>query len=485
MIQGLQIAGNPAPLLLNPRMANRHGLVAGATGTGKSVTLRVLAEHFSRIGVPTFLADVKGDLGGIARPATPNKHIDERVDKLSLTDYSPEGFPVVFWDVFGEGGHPVRSTISEMGPLLLARLLELNDTQTATLQVLFKIADEQGLLLLDLKDLIALLRHVSEHSKELQGEYGNLHSGTLGAIQRGLTAFESAGGEPFFGEPALRLDDLLRPASDGRGYVHILNAAKLFHSPHIYATTLLWLLSELFEQLPEVGDQEKPRLVFFFDEAHLLFRDLPKQMQDKVEQIIRLIRSKGVGVFFVTQSPMDVPDQILGQLGNRIQHALRAYTPKDQRTIQGTADTFRRNPDLDVAATLTSLGVGEALISFLDEKGTPGVVQRGLVCPPRSLLGASDPNVIREVRAASPFGTFYDKVLDRDSAYEELKRQAEREAKEAEKNAEEPKSKAAPKRRGDSPTTAFIKSTLRTVGTALGREIVRGIMGSITGRRRR
>jgi len=500
MSQGLFIAGDPAPVYLLPGMANRHGLVAGATGTGKTVTLRVLAEQFSDAGVPVFLADIKGDLGGMPLAGEVNDRIARRVEELGLTDFQTAGFPTVFWDVFGENGHPVRTTVTEMGPLLLARLLQLNETQSSVLQVLFKLADEEGLLLLDLKDLVALVRHASANAKELRQRYGSLSTQSLGAIQRGLTAFEAAGGGVFFGEPALNLSDLLRVAPDGRGYVHILHAAKLYQSPRIYATVLLWLLAELFEQLPEQGDLEKPRLVFFFDEAHLLFSDLPKAMRERVEQIIRLIRSKGVGVFFVTQSPMDVPDDILGQLGNRIQHALRAFTPRDQKVVRASAQTFRQNADLNVETALTELAVGEAIVSLLDANGVPGVAARALIAPPRSRLGASQPEVIRQALLDSPVRGVYEVSVDRVSAYEMLKQQSESAGMEVvvpapparRGSVANPRPESPPARRpsvanptkrrsrSDSPGLAMFKSTLRSLGTTLGRELARGIMGSLS-----
>ena len=377
MPEPMLIAQSKDPLYLLPAMSNRHGLIAGATGTGKTVTLQVMAEAFSRIGVPVFAADVKGDLSGISQPGVENAKIDDRVKKLKLTDFSFAGCPVTFWDVFGEQGHPVRATVSEMGPLLFSRLLNLNETQSGVLTAVFKIADDQGLLLLDLKDLQAMLQYAATHAKELQTQYGNISAASVGAMQRGLLALEQQGGDKFLGEPALNLDDLIQTDGQGHGVVNILAADKLINSPKLYATFLLWLLSELFERLPEVGDAEKPKLVFFFDEAHLLFSDLPKVIEDKVHQVVRLVRSKGVGVFFVTQNPIDVPDGILGQLGNRVQHAVRAFTPKDQKAVKAAAQTFRANPEINVEQVILELGVGEALVSFLDEKGTPGMVERG------------------------------------------------------------------------------------------------------------
>src|SRR5215467_5966168 len=376
MSDPLLIAKAEQPLFLLPRMSNRHGLIAGATGTGKTVTLQVMAEAFSRAGVPVFAADVKGDLSGISQPGKDNPKLQERIKQLGLGNFQYSGCPVTFWDVFGEQGHPVRATVSEMGPLLFSRILNLNDTQTGVLTLVFKIADDNGLLLLDMKDLQAMLQYAGESAKDLQTQYGNISAASIGAIQRGLVALQQQGGDKFLGEPALNLDDLLQTDSGGRGVVNILAADKLMASPQLYATFLLWLSSELFEKLPEVGDPEKPKLVFFFDEAHLLFNDIPQLLQQRIEQVVRLIRSKGVGVYFVTQNPLDIPDVILGQLGNRVQHALRAFSPKDQKAVKAAAQTFRANPKLDNEATITEMEVGEALISFLDDKGIPGVVER-------------------------------------------------------------------------------------------------------------
>src|ERR1700723_1953328 len=387
MIDPLLIAQSSHSLYLLPGMANRHGLVAGATGTGKTVTLQVMAESFSRAGVPVFAADVKGDLSGISQPGKESPKLAERIKKLKLENFTYSACPVTFWDVFGEQGHPVRATVSEMGPLLFSRLLNLNDTQAGVLTLVFKIADDNGLLLLDFKDLQAMLQHVGEHAAEFQTQYGNISAASIGAIQRGLIEIQQQGGEKFFGEPALNLDDLMQTDSNGHGVVNILAADKLIRAPKLYATFLLWMLTELFEKLPEVGDPEKPKLVFFFDEAHLLFTDIAPTVQQKIEQVVRLIRSKGVGVYFVSQNPLDIPDVVLGQLGNRVQHALRAFTPRDQKAVKAAADTFRTNPKLDGAKCITELEVGEALVSFLDEKGTPGIVERALVCPPHSQIG--------------------------------------------------------------------------------------------------
>jgi DNA helicase HerA-like ATPase len=386
MSDGLTIAKGIKDLVLLPPMANRHGLIAGATGTGKTVTLRVIAENFSRIGVPVFMADVKGDLSGMARAGAENPKITERVNKLGIHGFKYAAFPVVFWDLFGEQGHPVRTTISDMGPLLMSRLLNLNDTQSGVLTMVFKIADDNGMLLLDLKDLRAMLEHVGDNAAQFKTQYGNVSTASVGAIQRGLLALEEQGGDKFFGEPALDLEDLMQTDGQGRGVINILTADKLISSPKLYATFLLWLLSELFERLPEVGDPEKPKLAFFFDEAHLLFNDAPNVLLEKIEQVIRLIRSKGVGVYFVTQNPLDVPDVVLGQLGNRVQHALRAFTPRDQKAVKAAAQTFRQNKGLDVESVITELGVGEALVSFLNDKGQPTPVERALIDPPQSQL---------------------------------------------------------------------------------------------------
>ena len=404
--------------------ANRHGLIAGATGTGKTVTLQGLAEDFSREGVPVFLADVKGDLSGIALPGSPAfKHADKlaaRAAELGMEDYAYADNPVVFWDLFGEQGHPVRTTISEMGPLLLARLLDLNETQEGVLQIIFRHADENGLLLLDFAGLMAVLAWASQNAKELSGKYGNVTRPSVGAIQRQLLSFESQGADRFFGEPALEIDDFIRCDEQGRGIINVLAADKLMRSPKLYATFLLWLLAELFETLPEVGDPEKPKLVFFFDEAHLLFDDAPQALLDTIEQVVRLIRSKGVGVFFVTQNPIDIPEEVAGQLGNRIQHALRAFTARDQRAIRAAAETFRINPELDVEQAITELKVGEALVSTLDADGAPSVVERTLIKPPRSRLGSVSAGERTIIRAASPLAGKYDTPVDRESAAEVL-----------------------------------------------------------------
>lgn len=427
MADPILVAKGQTDLFLLPKMANRHGLVAGATGTGKTVTIHAMAEHFSKIGVPVFLADVKGDLAGMCLPGGGNPKVEERVKSLGV-EWTPTPTPVIFWDLFGRQGHPVRTTVSEMGPVLLARLLDLNETQTGVLQLVFKYADDQGLLLLDLKDLRAMLRYIGDQAKTITTEYGNVSAASVGAIQRGLLALETAGSDIIFGEPALKLQDFMRVAGNGRGFVNILAADKLMQSPTAYATLLMWLMSELYEELPEVGDLDQPKLVFFFDEAHLLFTDIPDALQAKIEQVVRLIRSKGVGIYFVSQNPLDIPDIVLGQLGNRVQHALRAFTPRDQKAVAAAAQTFRVNPDLNVEAAITELEVGEALISMLDEKGAPGVVQRAYVVPPESMIGTIMPAQRLKVINWSPVQGVYDQAIDRESAYEILKAKAERSA---------------------------------------------------------
>ncbi len=498
MPEPMLIAQSESPLYLLPAMSNRHGLIAGATGTGKTVTLQVIAESFSRIGVPVFAADVKGDLSGISQPGVENPKIADRVKKLKLTDFSFAGCPVTFWDVFGEQGHPVRATVSDMGPLIFSRLLNLNETQSGVLTAVFKIADDQGLLLLDLKDLQAMLQYVAANAKQFQTQYGNISAASVGAMQRGLLALEQQGGDKFLGEPALNLDDLMQTDGEGHGVVNILAADKLINSPKLYATFLLWLLSELFERLPEVGDVEKPKLVFFFDEAHLLFSDLPKVIEDKVHQVVRLVRSKGVGVFFVTQNPIDVPDGILGQLGNRVQHAVRAFTPKDQKAVKAAAQTFRTNPAINIEQVILELGVGEALVSFLDEKGTPAMVERALVCPPRSQIGPITPAQRQQIIHESLVAGVYEQPIDRESAYERLR---DRAAGSGAPNASQPvpAQQPTPKaatwygdllsmgtgssggRRGDSLAETMAKSAARTLGSTVGRQIVRGVLGSLLG----
>ncbi len=418
------------PALL-PQMANRHGLITGATGTGKTVTLQSIAERLSYAGVPVFMADVKGDLSGMGAPGVPSEKMLKRIADLGLEGFQPYANSVAFWDVFGDNGIPVRATISDMGPLLLARLLNLNDTQTGVLQLVFKIADDQGLLLLDLKDLRAMVQHVGDNAKEFTTEYGNVSAASIGAIQRGLLTLEQQGGDQFFGEPMLDIHDLMQVDENGRGIINVLAAEKLVQAPALYSTFLLWLLSELFEQLPEAGDLDKPKLVFFFDEAHLLFSDAPQALTDKVEQVVRLIRSKGVGVYFVTQNPLDVPEKILGQLGNRVQHALRAFTPRDQKAVQAAAQTMRANPKFDAATAITELGVGEALVSFLDEKGRPNVVERSIIFPPASRLGPLTADERKTMIQASPLLATYGQTVDRESAYEVLRGQTAKAAQPA------------------------------------------------------
>src|SRR4051812_14621746 len=410
-------------LALLPALVNRHGLITGATGTGKTVTLQVIAERMSAIGVPVFMADVKGDLAGMSQAGATSPKLEQRLAQTGLEKPSFGAFPAVFFDVFGEQGHPIRATVSDLGPLLLSRILGLNDTQTGVLALVFKIADDNGLLLLDLKDLRALLQYAGDNAQSFQTSYGNVSAASIGAIQRGLLALEQQGGDRFIGEPMLNIDDLLQ-TDRGRGVVNILAADRLMQAPQLYATLLLWLLSELYEKLPEVGDPDKPRLVFFFDEAHLLFTDAPKVLLDKIEQVVRLIRSKGVGVFFVTQNPLDVPDIVLGQLGNRVQHALRAFTPRDQKAVKAAATTMRANPNIDTEKAITELGVGEALVSFLDEKGRPNPVERAFVLPPASRIGPATPEERRAILDASPLKGAYDKTIDRESAYEKLKGRA-------------------------------------------------------------
>jgi uncharacterized protein len=483
MSDGLCIAKGNQDHLLLPRMANRHGLIAGATGTGKTVSLRVIAEHLSRIGVPAFMADVKGDLSGIAHPGQENPKIAERISKIGIQHFQYTGYPTVFWDLYGQQGHPVRTTVSDMGPLLMSRLLKLNETQSGVLTLVFKIADDNGLLLLDLKDLRAMLQHVGDNAAQFKTQYGNVSAASIGAIQRALLALEEQGADNFFGEPALDLDDMMQTDGDGRGIINILIADKLINAPKLYATFLLWMLAELFERLPEVGDPEKPKLVFFFDEAHLLFDDAPKALLEKIEQVVRLIRSKGVGVYFVTQNPLDVPDIVLGQLGNRVQHALRAFTPRDQKAVKSAAQTFRQNPKLDVEAAITELGVGEALVSFLDDKGRPNIVDRALVYPPQSqlppLASAEREGIIKR---SSIFG-HYEKFVDRESAYEMLKARAPQAEKTTAPGGKTWQSEVA------GTLSALGKSAARAMGTQVGREIMRGVLGSIFGttatRRRR
>jgi DNA helicase HerA-like ATPase len=491
----------PEELLL--QYGNRHGLVTGATGTGKTVSLQILAEGFSNAGVPVFCADIKGDLSGIAMMGTAQDFLVKRAAQVKLEPYDFQEFPVIFWDLFGEQGHPIRATISEMGPLLLSRLMNLTDAQEGIMNIAFRIADEEGLLLLDLKDLQALLANIAERAEEISARYGNVTKPSVGAIQRTLLVLEQQGAANFFGEPALRISDIMRTTRDGRGAVSVLAADKLMMNPRLYATFLLWLMSELFEELPEVGDPDQPKLVFFFDEAHLLFDEAPKVLIDRVEQVVRLIRSKGVGVYFVTQNPLDIPEKVLAQLGNRVQHALRAYTPREQQAVRTAADTFRPNPDFDCATTITQLATGEALVSTLEDKGIPSMVQRTLIRPPSSRLGPITPAERQKLIAESPVAGQYDQVIDRESAFEILQKKA-KEAQDAEAQAQQagtggsrwtipgfgnddpaPQSggRRAPAPRPSNRQTvaeAAIKSVVRSVGSSVGRAIVRGILGSLS-----
>ena len=488
MVNPIRIAKADVFQYILPKMANRHGLIAGATGTGKTVTLQSLAEGFSALGVPVFMADVKGDLSGMSQVGGGNPKVDTRVTLLGLDDFKPQASPVTFWDVFGVKGHPVRTTIAEMGPLLLARMLNLNEVQGGVLNSIFKIADDNGWLLLDLKDLRTMSQHAAENSAKYQTEYGNISSASVGAIQRSLLQLETEGGDLLFGEPALNLDDLLQTDSAGRGVINILASDKLFNSPRVYATLLLWLLSELFEKLPEVGDLEKPKLVFFFDEAHLLFTDAPQALLTKIEQVVRLIRSKGVGIYFVSQNPLDIPDIVLGQLGNRVQHALRAFTPRDQKAVNAAAETFRTNPKVNVTTAITELGVGEALVSFLDEKGVPTPVERAFVCPPQSRIGMATDAERATVINQSLVRGVYENQVDRESAYEILKARAAESAEVAEegKGFDWGGVLGGGKKtsRSDTVLESAAKSVARAAGSQLGRSLIRGILGSILGKRR-
>lgn len=494
MSAALLIAKSKHDITLLAQMANRHGLIAGATGTGKTVSLQTLAEKFSDIGVPVFMADVKGDLAGLSQPAGVHPKVAARVKELGLSDYAPKSYPVVFWDVFGELGHPARATVSEMGPLLLGRMLNLNEIQQGVLTIAFEIADDNGLLLLDLKDLRALVQHVSENAAEFKSQYGNVSAASAGAIQRGLTELEAEGGAALFGEPALNIEDLMQTAADGRGVINILAAERLMQRPRVYATFLLWLLSELFEALPEVGDRDQPRIVFFFDEAHLLFDHAPAALLEKIEQVVRLIRSKGVGVYFISQNPLDIPDRILGQLGNRIQHALRAFTPRDQKAVKAAAETFRSNAELDVETAITELKVGEALISMLDASGAPTPVERALVVPPRSRIGPIDASERASVIRGSMIYGHYEKMVDRESAYEMLKAQSERRLAEAAAAKTAAAQATAPNGgvlggllggtgRRQGMVEALAKSAARSIGSEIGRRVIRGVLGSMFGKR--
>jgi len=506
MPQPMLIAQNGAAQAhLLPGLANRHGLVTGATGTGKTVTLQKLAEEFSRIGVPVFLADIKGDLTGISQPGKIAGKLAESIAERGLPLPQPAACPTTLWDVFGEQGHPVRATVSDMGPLLLARMLNLNETQAGVLQIVFRVADANGLLLLDMKDLRAMLQYVGENARQFTTEYGNVSAASVGAIQRGLLQIESQGGDKFFGEPMLDIQDFLQTDGNGHGVVNVLAADKLLNAPRLYATFLLWMLSELFETLPEIGDPEKPKLVFFFDEAHLLFDDAPKVLVERIELVVRLVRSKGVGVYFVTQNPLDIPDSVLAQLGNRVQHALRAFTPRDQKAVRATAETMRPKPGLDIEAAITELAVGEALVSLLDAKGRPSLTERLYVIPPASQLGPITPGQRQALLAGSLVAGVYDTTVDRESAYEKLKGRA---AAGAEAGAQGGSGGAAGAkdaaggalgglsdvlfgstgpRGGKRPglVESFAKSAIRTMGSSVGREIARGVLGSILGGTRR
>lgn len=470
--------------LMDAAMANRHGLIAGATGTGKTITLQNLAEGFSRLGVPVFLADVKGDLSGLATAGKPHPKIDARVKQLAIDDFQFRAVPTVFWDLFGIKGHNIRTTISDMGPLLLSSLLELNDTQSGILYSCFKIADDHGWLLLDFKDLRAMLLWMSDNAKELKAEYGNISSSSVGAIQRKLLILDEQGAENFFNEPAVELDDLIKTDFSGSGVVNVLDVSTLIHqSPKLYACFLIWLLAELFENLPEIGDADRPKFVLFFDEAHLIFDDAADVLVDKIEQVVRLIRSKGVGVYFVSQSPMDIPEDILGQLGMKIQHALRAFTPKDKKTVKAAAASFRQNPLVDTEKLITELGVGEALVSVLDGEGRPTPVEHVYIKPPESRVGPLTDKERKEYLSRSPYKGRYDEVVDRESAYEMLKAKAEKLADSAKQ--EKNRKVTTTKRRStrQSPMEAMVKSAARSMGSQIGRQIMRGILGSLFGRR--
>jgi uncharacterized protein len=492
--QPICIAKSDTDVFLYPSMANRHGLIAGATGTGKTVSLKVLAEQFSAMGVPVFLADVKGDLSGICKAGAASPKLDERLTKLGLQDFSYSAYPTVFWDVFGEQGHPVRTTISEMGPLLLSRLLNLNETQTGVLNVVFEVADNQGMLLLDLRDLQSILQYVGDNASEFSTQYGRVSVASIGTIQRSLLSLSQQACDKLFGEPALNLDDLIQTEPSGQGVINILAANKLMQTPKVYATLLLWLMSELFEQLPEVGDCDKPKLVFFFDEAHLLFDDAPDALVEKIETVVRLIRSKGVGIYFVTQNPADIPPKILGQLSNRIQHALRAFTPQEQKAVKAAAQTLRPNPRVNVEQAINELAVGEALVSMLDLQGTPAMVERAFMLPPHSSFGPVDTASRATIISQSSVGGYYEKAIDRESAFEILKKRAEQVVPQSERVSHPAQNQLPTKRQEPGQTTrrqretvaeALLKSTARAVGSQMGRAIIRGVMGSIFGGRGR
>lgn len=480
------IAKGNTPVYLLPEMANRHGLIAGATGTGKTVTLKVLAESFSDSGVPVFLADIKGDLAGLAVEGSDNPKIQERVNMLGIEGFEYKSYPVRFWDIFGEGGHPVRTTVSEMGSILLSRLLELNETQTGIMNIVFRIADDKGLLLIDLKDLRAMIQYVGENARDFTIEYGSISTQSVGAILRKLIALEDQGGDYFFGEPDLNIFDFIQVSPEGRGYINILHSVKLFQNPILYTTFLLWMLSELFESLPELDDVKKPKIVFFFDEAHLLFKDAPKILIQKIEQVVRLIRSKGVGVYFVTQNPCDLPDEVLGQLGNRVQHALRAFTPKHQKLVKAAAQTFRANPEYDIDTVITELATGEALVSCLDQHGSPGIVERAFILPPQSQLGTIDDETRKDIILSSLIYGKYDKAVDNESAYEVLqakRKQEEREEREEERKSAKRQSSVKTSRKRTSNQKSFFEKAFSSAATSMGRELgrslIRGILGSL------
>jgi DNA helicase HerA-like ATPase len=483
-------------IFLLPQMANRHGLITGATGTGKTVTLQTLAESFSRMGVPVFMSDIKGDLSGLAKSGGGNTKVTARVEQLKLDGYTNRAYPVTFWDVFGEMGHPLRATVSDMGPLMIGRLLNLNEVQAGVLALVFKIADDNGLLLLDLKDLRAMVQSVGDNAADFTTEYGNISTASIGAIQRGLLQIEMQGGESLFGEPMLNIEDLMQTDSNGCGMINILAADKLMTSPKVYSTILLWLLSELYENLPEAGDLAKPKLVFFFDEAHLLFNDAPAVLLDKIEQVVRLIRSKGVGIYFITQNPADVPDKVLGQLGNRVQHALRAFSPRDQKAVKAAAQTMRDNPALNVEAVITELGVGEALVSCLNEMGQPSIVERAFIVPPHAQIGPVTDAERKAILANSLLAGHYEKSVDRESAYELLKGRTTEKQPEATQAAPvaagggiggilggifggNPLGNSSRSSNRQGVGEAMMKSAARSIGSAVGREIMRGVMGSI------
>ena len=492
------MAHNGERIFLEPSMANRHGLIAGATGTGKTITLKVMAESFSDLGVPVFLADVKGDLSGMCQPGVDSENMQKRIDRFGIDGFEYNSYPTRFWDVFGEGGIPVRTTVSEMGPLLLGRLLGLNETQTGVLSIVFRVADDDGMLLLDMKDLRSMVNYVGEHAKEYTTKYGNISAQSVGAIQRKLLTLEDQGAESFFGEPALDITDWMK-RENGKGVINVLHCVKLINSPVLYSTFLLWMLSELFEQLPEAGDLEKPKMVFFFDEASLLFDDAPKALLQKIEQTVKLIRSKGVGVYFVTQNPSDIPDEILAQLGNRVQHALRAYTPKEQKSVRAAAESFRQNPDFDAEEVITQLGTGEALVSFLDADGRPQVVQKANILPPQSFMKSADEKVKADVIENDLLGAKYSTPVDRESAYELLAKRAEKAAVEAEKQEaveqkarekakkekekeKEKSKKTTTTRKKTSYTERAANKAMDTLGREVGKSLYRGLLGILKGK---